>query len=84
MASGVAVLATRVGGNAELVKTEKTGILLPPEDPEVMATVLLSYVTNPRQAKDQGRAGREQVEKEFSVKVMVEKYLAVYDSLPLS
>lgn len=81
MASGVAVLATQVGGNAELVKTDRTGVLLPPEDPEAMATMLLSYVTNPQRAKEQGRAGREQVEKEFSVNVMVEKYLAMYDSL---
>ena len=81
MASGVAVAATQVGGNAELVKDEETGVLMPSEDTEALARALFSYVTNPERARTHGRAGRKCVERRFSMDVMVEKYLAVYDAL---
>jgi sugar transferase (PEP-CTERM/EpsH1 system associated) len=81
MASGVAVVATRVGGNPELVRVEETGVLVPPEDPEALASALFSCVANPERVRSMGSAGRKRVESQFSVKVMVEKYLGVYDSL---
>jgi len=81
MASGVAVVATRVGGNVELVQDAETGTLVPPEDVEAMVRVLASYVENPERARIQGDAGRKRIESQFSMQAMTEKYGAVYDGL---
>jgi sugar transferase (PEP-CTERM/EpsH1 system associated) len=81
MASGVAVVATRVGGNVELVREEETGSLVPADDPEALARVFASYVEQPERARSQGLAGRKRVESQFSLQAMTAQYLAVYDSL---
>jgi glycosyltransferase involved in cell wall biosynthesis len=79
MASGVAVLATRVGGNPELVSEGTTGMLVPANDPEAMAEAMSFYMTTPKVAAVQGYNGRARVEARFSLEAMTEKYLAVYD-----
>ena len=81
MATGLPVVATRVGGNPELVVEQVTGELVPPQDPLALANALRTYVDNPQKIIDQGRAGRKRVEEKFSIDSMVNAYLAVYDSI---
>ncbi len=81
MASGLPVVATRVGGNPELVVENVTGLLVPAADPVAMATALSAYVRDPAQGQRHGDAGRKRVQSDFSLRVMVERYLAVYDAL---
>jgi sugar transferase (PEP-CTERM/EpsH1 system associated) len=81
MASGVPVVATRVGGNSELVENGVTGILVPPGDPESMAGAIVRYVRDPELRESHGRSGRLKAEREFSVDSMVDAYLSVYDEL---
>jgi glycosyltransferase involved in cell wall biosynthesis len=81
MASGLPVVATRVGGNPELVDEEKTGVLVPPADPAALAGAIFRYVQTPGLMSAHGRAGRERVEARFSMAAMVEGYLAVYDEV---
>ena len=81
MASGLPIVATRVGGNPELVVENETGVLVPPDDPTALASALLKYVNNPDQRSTQGRAGRARIEQHFRLEHMVDKYLSVYDSL---
>jgi sugar transferase (PEP-CTERM/EpsH1 system associated) len=81
MASGVPVVATRVGGNAELIDDQVTGLLVPSDDAESMAGAIARYVRDPELRKTHGSAGRLKVEREFSLDRMVDAYLAVYDEL---
>jgi glycosyltransferase involved in cell wall biosynthesis len=81
MASGVPVVATRVGGNPELVAEGETGLLVPPEDPVAMAEAIRTYLDRPDLLKAHGQAGRKRVEQNFSIEKMVNGYLAVYDSV---
>jgi len=81
MASGLPVVATRVGGNPELVLDGKTGALIPPRDVEAMAQVLDRYLKNAGLCREQGRAGHARVLNEFSMQAMVDSYLSVYDRL---
>lgn len=79
MATGLPVLATDVGGNAELVVQDETGELVPAAQVEAMAAALLRQYSNPVLAAAMGRAGRVRVEQLFSMESMVNAYLGAYD-----
>jgi sugar transferase (PEP-CTERM/EpsH1 system associated) len=81
MASGLPVLATRVGGNPELVEEGRTGMLVPPSDPQALAEGIRQYLADPWMRQQHGRNGRLAVEGRFNWGSMVEGYLAVYDKV---
>jgi sugar transferase (PEP-CTERM/EpsH1 system associated) len=81
MSTGLPVVATRVGGNSELVVEGKTGSLVPASDPTAMATAIRAYLRDPGKLLENGMAGRKRVEKHFSIDSMVSGYLNVYDTV---
>ena len=81
MASGLPVVATEVGGNAELVAAGETGALVPAQDPHAMAQALLRYTADAALRQSHGTAGRQRVERSFSIDNMVERYTRLYQSL---
>ena len=81
MASGLPVLATRVGGNPELVEQGVTGRLIPPGDAASLAQALLEYGDDPARLVAQGSAARARVEANFSMDAMVRGYLGAYDEV---
>lgn len=58
MAQGKAAVATRVGGNAELVIDSETGLLVPPRHPEQLGAAVLSLLRDPRRCAGMGEQGR--------------------------
>ena len=81
MASGLPVLATRVGGNAELVVDGETGLIVSSGDTEAMAQGLMALASDQGPAGTMGRAGRARVERQFSLPAMVSAYQGLYDRL---
>jgi sugar transferase (PEP-CTERM/EpsH1 system associated) len=81
MGSGLPVIATRVGGNPELVDDGTTGTLVASDDVEELTRAMLEYVRDPALSKMRGRAGRARAERVFSLDAMVAQYLALYDRL---
>jgi sugar transferase (PEP-CTERM/EpsH1 system associated) len=79
MASGLPVVATRVGGNPELIEVGVTGTLVPREDAESMARAMRAYVENAELCRRQGSEARRTVERRFGMEAMVNAYMAVYD-----
>jgi sugar transferase (PEP-CTERM/EpsH1 system associated) len=84
MACGCPVLATRVGGNAELVQPGVTGELVPAGDAEAMARALVALASDPAGAARLGQAGRARVEERFSLQAMVGAYQSVYEQVLLA
>jgi glycosyltransferase involved in cell wall biosynthesis len=80
MASGLPVIATDVGGNADLVLAGQTGEIIAAGDPLVMAHRLVQLACDPPRARAMGLAGRQRVQAEFSMQAMVRNYRAVYDT----
>jgi glycosyltransferase involved in cell wall biosynthesis len=78
MACGLPVVATRVGGNVEVVPDGEAGLLVPAGDTGALADALLRLWTDPALAARMGRAGRRRVEAHFDVRVMVAAYEALY------
>ncbi len=66
MAARVPVVATRVGGMVTIVTHEKTGLLVPPADPESLALALLRLLGDHRLRERLVERGRASVEKRFS------------------
>ncbi len=81
MSSGLPIIATRVGGNPELVEEGKTGALIPVSEPESLAQTLLAYYYNDSMLKTHGLASRKRIESQFSIPAMVQGYLAVYEQV---
>ncbi len=81
MACGLPVVATRVGGNPELVVGGQTGMLVPPSNPKAIAEVLLGYFRDKATRRSHGQAGHNRVKREFSLEAMVSHYMAVYDAV---
>ncbi|HKJ72783.1 MAG TPA: TIGR03088 family PEP-CTERM/XrtA system glycosyltransferase [Alphaproteobacteria bacterium] len=80
MATGLPVIATEVGGNPELL-TPETGRLVPKADPSALARAMKDYLDSPALLRAHGAAGRRRAEDAFSLAVMTEQYLSVYDRL---
>lgn len=78
MACGLPVIATEVGGNADLVSAE-TGVLVPKADPQAFAAALVELASQPARAQRMGAAGRQRVDQHFSMAAMVATYRGVYD-----
>ena len=81
MSTGLPIVATRVGGNAEIVKEEYTGKLVPPGIPETMAEAISIYYRDPGLLDSHGKAARKQIESSFSMEAMTNSYLEVYDKV---
>lgn len=81
MASALPVIATAVGGNADLVTHGKTGVIVPPDDVPEMADAIARFASAPPRAAAMGRAGRAKVEERFSLPAMVNTYRQAYDRL---
>jgi sugar transferase (PEP-CTERM/EpsH1 system associated) len=80
MASGLAVVATDVGGNREVVLHGKSGLLVPSRSPERLAEAILHLAHRPNVIREMGRQGRVLVEKHFNLKNTVRRYEDLYES----
>jgi glycosyltransferase involved in cell wall biosynthesis len=63
---GRPVVATRVGGLAEVVQGGQNGYLVPPHDPQALALALARLLDNPKAAEAMGRRGRALVTEHYS------------------
>lgn len=78
MASGTPVVATRVGGNPELIDHGRTGFLVQPEDAKDLAANLLNLLNDPAMMQQFGRQAAERVRQHFSMEQMVDRYTDLY------
>jgi glycosyltransferase involved in cell wall biosynthesis len=72
MACARPAVCTAVGGIPEMIDDGETGYLVPPKDPQQLATRLVDLLSNPHTARRMGLAGRNRVEAEFSLDRSVE------------
>ena len=78
MAAGLAVVASEVEGTTEIIRNHQTGILVPPESPQDLSTILFLLLNDPKQVSSLGLAAQESVTKDFAIETMVSGYDAFY------
>jgi sugar transferase (PEP-CTERM/EpsH1 system associated) len=78
MACGLPVVATRVGGNAEVVEDGRTGWLVPVGNAQRLADAIERLWLHPDEAQRFGQAGHERVVQHFDVVRMVRQYEDLY------
>lgn len=81
MASGLPVVATAVGGTPEVVLHERTGLLVPPRRPDLLAQAITRLLRSPRRREEMGQAGQARVVARFGIQAMVEAYQRLYEEL---
>ena len=81
MAAECPVIASRVGGLGEAVVHERTGLLVPPEDPEALANAIARIIDDPALRIRLGAAGPGRVAEGFLPEQMVTAYQALYQEV---
>jgi glycosyltransferase involved in cell wall biosynthesis len=77
MAAGCACVATLVPGVEGVLEHEKTGLLVPPEDPALLAAALRRLLTDPLLCARLGHAARQQALQAHGLPLMRQRYDAL-------
>jgi len=81
LASGLPVIATKVGAVAKLVFPNQTGILVQPSEAGGLSAALISLIRDPELRARLGQNGRSLVQNEYSSSVMAQRYQRLYEGL---
>lgn len=81
MAASVAPVVTDVGGSAELVVDEVSGLVVQPGDAEQLATAIGRLYADPDLAQALGQAARRRIDEGFRVETTIERHAELYARL---
>lgn len=84
MTAGKPVVGTIFGGTAEIVQHGKTGFVVDPRDTDAYANYLITLLKNETLAKQMGKAGRERIEKEFTLELQAKRYVSLFKEVTRS
>ena len=80
-AIGRPIITTQSIGCKDTVDDCINGFLIPPKDVDALASKLRVLIDNPEMRESMGKASRAKAEKEFSLDVVIEKHLKIYNEL---
>jgi glycosyltransferase involved in cell wall biosynthesis len=80
-AAGRPVVATKVGGVADVVLDGRTGLLAPAGDVSRIANHVVRLLANPAEAEALGAAGRGWVRDRFTIERLADDLAALYGEL---
>ncbi len=81
MASGLPIVATRVGGTPELVEDGINGLMWTPGDADKLSGILADYAGDSARGQREGMAARERIEQRFSWPRAAAEYQNIYEKL---
>jgi glycosyltransferase involved in cell wall biosynthesis len=82
MSVGLPVVVTNIGGMPEVISHGGAGVMVPPKDPEALASAMLRLAHNPELSETLGRASLCEYEERFRPEIMAEEYNRLYHSKP--
>ena len=78
MAAGLPIAATAVGGIPEILEEGLTGLMVPPRNPDAMASAILRILTDPEMRLRLGAAARLRAESNFTPEVYKRSLVEFY------
>lgn len=81
MAAGVPVVASNVGGLAEMLSDGETALLVPPDDPEALAAALSRLQSDSRLRHLLARSASALVQERYSLQPMLDSLTALYQEV---
>jgi len=79
MSAGLAVAATSTGGTLEIIDGGVNGLLVPPQNPRLLAASLLQLLQEPQLARRLAKAGQEKMRSHFSFDHLIAKLEQLYE-----
>ena len=79
MAAGLPVVASDIGGGAELIESGKTGLLVPPASVDSLAGAIDSLLADDALRRRMGEAARERIVERYTIEAMTRQTVAVYE-----
>jgi glycosyltransferase involved in cell wall biosynthesis len=76
----LAIVATDVGGNREALEGGRFGTMVPPRQPDVLATAIRATVDHIEFWKGRGAEAAMSVRAKYSAQNLAESFLAIYMS----
>lgn len=83
MAAGTAIVATDIGGYADVARADREAVLVPPGDPDALRTALRTLLDDADRRATLVAAGHRRAE-EFSMRALAERYLECYERARVS
>lgn len=80
-ACGRAIVTTDTPGCRDVVCDGENGFLVPIKDTNALANAIVTLLADPQLRKTMGRAGRQRVEIDYSLDVVLQQTLAIYEKL---
>ena len=81
MLYGLPIAAAAIGGPAEILEHERTGLLFPPRDTAALARTLICLAQSPRLRQYLGQAAADEVRRTWLYPKVVERMRTVYDEV---
>lgn len=81
MATGLPLVVSDIGGNAEAVIDGRNGFVIPPNDVTALADALVALYAEPSRRREMGHESRRLVEERFSLEQMWHSHTDLYRSL---
>jgi L-malate glycosyltransferase len=81
MRAGLPVVASNVGGLADIVQHHTTGLLTPPKDPATLAAHLAQLLDNPDLRTQMGTAGRRHAHQHYTAERYIRQITDLYHEL---
>ena len=80
-AAGVPVIGFDAGGMREAVTDGESGVLVPPEDIDALQAAIAGLIDDDKKRAEMGAAGRQRMQKDFSIVTMGAQHVELYESV---
>ena len=81
MAVGKPVIATKVGGIPEVVRHQKNGLLIEPDNVESLANAIRYMLQNKEEAKNMGKQAAKTISERFRLEIVADKIEKIYEEV---
>jgi glycosyltransferase involved in cell wall biosynthesis len=75
------VVASAVGGIPEVIQHQRTGVLVPPNDPQALADAIVQSLCEPQSAAAWAQAGGQLIDTHYGLEHTIDRTAAVYTAV---